>query len=355
MTSSRRVRAGMTGNRVPVALIMIETRGDRRRRRQRTIPTMLGATVLALAAAPILTPTVVVLDILRGRRRLPLVRVYGFLVQYLINDSVEIVLAPLYWLWAGMGRRLDSPASLARHQRLQYWSVALLEKRARQLLGLALNVNCDDLADLAPGPVIVISRHTSVFDSSLPGLLYQRIGFRVRAVIMAELLADPGFDLIYGRLGSVFIPRDDRERARAGIDMLVRDVDERTAILLFPEGRVFTPSARDRSLARLAQRDPPRAAALEPLHHLLPPRPGGFSGLLERLPGADVVVIDHRGLDGVSLRQLIHRVPLDRNVTVTIQRFPRSEVDAAASPVRWLDDLWLELDRRLTARYPPPP
>ncbi len=310
---------------------------------------MLGATVLALTAAPILAPTLLVLDIFRGRRRLPMVRVYAFTIQYLVNDSVEIVLAPVYWLWAGFGRRLDSPTSLARHQRLQYWSVALLERRARQLLGLSLEIHDGDLARLEPGPVIVIGRHVSVFDSSVPGLLYQRMMFRMRGVIMAELLADPGFDLIYGRLGSVFIPRDDGERARAAIDTLARGVDERTAILLFPEGRLFSPTGRDRSLERLARRDPERAAALQPLRHLLPPRPGGFNALLDRLPESDVVVIDHRGLDGVSLGSLIHRAPLDRPVSVTARRVPRAEIDAAASPTHWLDELWLHLDRQLAA------
>jgi 1-acyl-sn-glycerol-3-phosphate acyltransferase len=310
---------------------------------------MLGATVFALVAAPILAPVLVALDLVRGRWRLPMLRVYAFTLQYLVNDSVEIVLAPVYWLWAGLGRRLYSPQSLARHERLMYWSVALLEKRARQLLGLSLEVTGRDLEGLKPGPVIVISRHTSVFDSSLPGLLYQRIGFRIRGVIMAELLADPGFDLIYGRLGSVFIPRDDGERARAAIETLAQRVDERTAILLFPEGRLFTPSVRDRSLERLAQRDPDRAAALQSLHYLLPPRPGGFTALLERLPEADVVVIDHRGLDGISPPRLIHRAPLDRTITVTIDRVPRAEIDAAPSPTHWLDDQWLRLDRQLAA------
>ncbi len=313
---------------------------------------MLGATVFALVAAPILAPTLFVFDILRSRRRLPMLRVYAFTLQYLVNDSIEIVLAPVYWLRAGFGRRLDSPASLARHRRLQYWSVALLERRARQLLGLSLEVHDGDPARLEPGPVIVISRHVSVFDSSVPGLLYQRMGIPTRGVIMAELLADPGFDLIYGRLGSVFIPRDDGERARAAIDTLARGIDERTAILLFPEGRLFSPSVRDRSLERLARRDPERAAALQTLRHLLPPRPGGFNALLDRLPESDVVVVDHRGLDGVSLGSLIHRAPLDRAVSVTARRVPRAEIDAASSPTHWLDDLWLNLDRRLVAESP---
>lgn len=328
---------------------MIETRQQRRRRRARTVPTMLGATVLALAAAPILVPTLVVVDALRGRRRLPLIRVYLFALQYMVNDSVEIMLAPVFWLWAGFGRTLHSPRSVARHERLVYWSVALLERRARQLLGLSLEVNDEDLEQLKPGPVIVISRHTSVFDSSLPGLLYQRIGFRIRGVIMAELLADPGFDLMYGRLGSVFIPRDDGERARAAIETLAQGADERTAILLFPEGRLFAPSVRDRSLERLARRDPDRAATLRALQHVLPPRPGGFIALLEHLPQADVVVVDHRGLDGVSPDRLIHRAPLDRTVTVTVRRIPRADIETAASPVQWLDELWLALDRQVAA------
>ena len=183
-----------------------------------TIPTMLGFTAVAFLALPILVPIVIIADLVRLRLRLPTLRVYLFLLQYVFNDSVEILLAPVYWLMAGAGTRLHTSASIERHQRLQWWSVKLLVKRAEQLLGVHIDLRDEDREALTPGPVIVISRHVSLFDASLPGLLYQAEGLSVRGVIMAELLADPGFDLIYGRLGSVFIPRDRGTEALAEIE-----------------------------------------------------------------------------------------------------------------------------------------
>ena len=169
---------------------------------------MLMATMVAVAAIPLALPALAVADAARGRLRLPSVRAYLFALQYLINDSVEILLAPVYWLQAGFGTTLTSRSSRARHQRLQTWSMVLLRKRAEQLLGLRINVAEQDRANLTPGPAIVISRHVSVFDASLAGLVYEQSGYQIKGIIMAEMLADPGFDLIYGRLGSVFIHRD---------------------------------------------------------------------------------------------------------------------------------------------------
>ena len=124
------------------------------------------------------------------------------LLQYGINDSVEILLAPAYWMLAGFGTRLDQPTSIVRHERLQHWSIEVLARRAEQLLGLRLDIDPASAAALTPGPVIVLCRHVNIVDASLPTLLYQRLGYRTRGVIMAELLADPGFDLIYGRTAS---------------------------------------------------------------------------------------------------------------------------------------------------------
>ena len=115
--------------------MMTEPRGVRWRRRAQTIPTMLGVTTLAVFAVPMALPAVVVADLIRGRRRLPLARVYLFTLQYLINDSVEILLAGPYWLAAGFGTRLSSPASVNRHQRLQQWSIDLLATAGRSTTG----------------------------------------------------------------------------------------------------------------------------------------------------------------------------------------------------------------------------
>lgn len=313
---------------------------------------MLGATAVAFVGLPVLLPLTIARDLIRGRRRLPTARTYGFLLQYLFNDSVEILLAPALWVQAGFGRRLDSPASIDRHVRLQTWSVDLLERRAQQLLGLTVEFD-DSVHDaLLGGPVIVISRHVSLFDATLPGLAVSRAGLRASGVIMAELLADPGFDLIYGRVGSVFIPRDDGPAAIEAITRMTRDADERSAFILYPEGRLFTRSVLERTMGRLAAKDPERAERLAKLDRILPPRPGGLFTLLDSVPDADLVVVDHRGLDRFPrLKQLAAASPVNSAIRVSARRIDRSEIPSAPEArLEWLDDLWLEWNASLPSR-----
>jgi hypothetical protein len=188
----------------------------------------------------------------------------------------------------------------------------------------------------------------SVFDASLPTLLAEDAGMDARGVVMAELLADPGFDLIYGRLGSVFIPRDDGDAARRLIVGMVEGTSdpERTVYGIFPEGRLARPKVRARQLERLAERDPERAERLGGLQRSLPPHPGGLWTLLEALPDADLIVLDHRGVDDIGgLADARHSVPFDTTVDVDIHRVSRDAVPADEGDfTRWLDALWLTLD-----------
>ena len=177
-------------------MIQTEPFASRWKRRARTIPTMLAATAVGIIGFPFIVAGATIADLVRLRFRLPTVRVALFLIQYGLNDSAEIFLAPIFWLIAGFGTRLASPTSIQRHERLQAWSVAVLARRAERLLGVRLDVDAASIEAMGPGPVIVLCRHVNIVDSSVPTLLYQRLGFRTRGVIMAELLADPGFDLI---------------------------------------------------------------------------------------------------------------------------------------------------------------
>ncbi len=308
---------------------------------------MLGLTVAAVVLSPLLIPAAVVWDLVRLRLRYPTVRLYGFVTQYLLNDSVEILAAGPLWLVAGFGTRLDRSASQRRHQRLQAWSIALLARRADQLLGVAIHAD-DDLTDaLTPAPAVVICRHVSLFDASLPSLLYQRLGIHTRGVIMAELLADPGFDLLYQRAGSVFIPRDNSPEARHEVARVGHELGDGTVAVIFPEGRLFRPGVLNRSIARLAERDPSRAERLAGLRHLLPPRPAGLMSLLNASPDADVVVINHAGFDRYpTLAELARHAPLTRPIEVTATRIPRREIpDDASERIAWLDGLWCDMDR----------
>ncbi len=319
---------------------------SRWKRRAVTIPTMLGATALALVLIPLLIPAAAVYDIVRLRWRLPSVRVLLFLVQYGVNDSIEILLAPIYWVAAGMGTQLNGPTSIRRHERIQHWSVENLARRAHRLLGVTVHLDPDGQAALEPAPAIVLCRHVSLMDASLPSLLYQRRGLNIRGVIMADLLADPGFDLLYGRLGNVFIPRDNGPEARLAVSALANGLDHSTVAVIFPEGRLFQPALARRFLAKLAVTDPPRGARLAGLRHVLPPRPGGVAALLAAAPDADVVVMAHVGLDGyASFSELARQVPLRAPVQVTAWRIARADIPGdGPEQTAWLDEQWVRMD-----------
>ncbi len=309
-------------------------------RRLKTVPTMLAVTAIALFGFPFIAPLAAISDLARLRFKLPKLRVYLFTLQYLVNDSAEIVAAPFLWL----GR-----APVETYDRIQMLSADVLVKRADQLLGVRLDLAANALAQIAPGPVIVIARHVSVFDSTLPPLICNTAGLTTRGVIMADMLADPGFDLIYGRLGWKFIQRDDGPGALAQISELASMADESTALLIFPEGRVFSPSVLERTMERLVEKSPERAARLAGLERSLPPRPGGVIGLLAAVPEADVVLISHEGLDNFEgLADLATKVPLNSNVVVSARRIARSEIPTRpAEQVEWLDELWLAQDNEI--------
>jgi 1-acyl-sn-glycerol-3-phosphate acyltransferase len=307
---------------------------------------MLAATAALTLMSPVILLAAAIADLTRHRRRFPTVRLALFAMQYALNDSAEILLAPLLWLVAGCGTRLDRKASIGRHERLQAWSIAVLARRAERLLGVRLELDAATIRALTPGPVVVLCRHVNIIDSSIPTLLYQRLGYHTRGVIMAELLADPGFDLIYRRTGSVFIPRENGPEAIALLQHLREGLDESTAVVIFPEGRLFRTDLRVRFLAKIGGIDPARARRLEPLRHVLPPRPGGVLALLDAIPSADVVVIAHAGLDTFgSFLDLARAAPLTRPITVTAWRIPAKDIPHEPNArIAWLDDQWLRID-----------
>lgn len=227
-----------------------------------------------------------------------------------------------------------------------------LARRAEQLLGIVVNIDLASDEQLGNGPSIVISRHVHLSDVSLPALLYQRRGCVSRGVTMAELFADPGFDILYQRTGSIFIGRDGSPDTAERVKPVAQGLDEHTVAVIFPEGRFFRPAVLDRSLARLPRTHPARGERIEGLSHLLPPRPAGLLALIEAAPEAEPVAMNHFGLDAApSIRTLGSAAPLDLTITVIASRYARSQNSSGDEEfITWLDVIWCEMDAAL-ARF----
>src|SRR4051794_23857557 len=149
----------------------VEPSGVRWKRRSRTIPLMLVTTAALLITSPVILSVAVIVDLAHLRRRCPTVRLSLFAMQYACNDSAEILLAPLLWLAAGFGTRLDGRASIRRHQRLQEWSLAATARRAGRPPGVPLNPDSGTPAPLSPGPRVGISPPLPLMDAPRPRLL----------------------------------------------------------------------------------------------------------------------------------------------------------------------------------------
>ena len=80
------------------------------------------------------------------------------------------------------------------------------------------------------------------------------------------------------------------------IRKLGRNIDPTTAIVIFPEGRLFRPDRLERAKTRLDPRTPNGRHDSTSLGHVLPARPSGVLALVDVI-AADVVFIAHTGLD----------------------------------------------------------
>ena len=131
---------------------------------------------------------------------------------------------------------------------------------------------------------------------------------------------------------------------------LDRNIDATTAIVIFPEGRLFRPDRLERAKTRLALENPQRSARLASLSHVLPARPSGVLALVDTID-ADVVFIAHTGLDQyASFTELAKAVPLRDPIQVAAWRVPREHIpDGDDKRIIWLDENWLLVDDRVAA------
>ena len=345
MTATNRTGSAAAGS--PTGSSPASGRSAVLKRRGLSIPTVIAALVVAVVGAPIVVPAAFAVDVVRGRFRLPLVRLWAFLVQFLVLDLFAVLSAGLLWLAFGFGRRLDGPRSVAVHGRVQWWWASKVLAAAGRTLGLRFEIDSPEA--LSPGPLVVIGRHCSYGDALLPAVLFgHRHRLQLRYVLTLGLAWVPALDLYGHRLRNHFVNR----RAGAGAELLAvgrlaRGMSHGDAAVIFPEGQFFTPDRHARAVARLAEDDPDLARRAEALRHVLPPRPGGVLALLGGAPaGTDVVLLGHVGFEGFStVADLVRNVPLPHPVRVRTWRFAAADLPRARRErVDWLYERWEQLD-----------
>ena len=209
-------------------------------------------------------------------------------------------------------------------------------------------------------PVIVLSRHAGPGDSFL--LVHQLLSVyhrRPRVVMKAALQLDPSVDIVGNRLPNVWIKsRQVGEHIfTEQIARLARGLDERGALVIFPEGGNWTPGRWRRGIRRLEQVGrPDLAERARDMPNLLPPRPGGALAAIAACPDADVIFAAHAGLDNIiTIGDVWSKFPVDQDIRARWWRVPDDSVPRSAdqeTQVQWLYDWWERIDAWITENRP---
>jgi len=308
---------------------------------------------------------------LPGRWR-PL-RLLWLLLTFLVVESLAVIALFLLWIASGLGRHVSSSRMQALHVWLMTRYLSTVVRVGRRVLRLAFDIDAtaarESPLDLAAAlqadgvvadadqrsPLIVLSRHAGPGDSFLlvHALLAQR--FRPRIVLREVLQWAPALDVVLNRLPNHFVARGAQpgETANA-IAGLSGGMGPGDALVLFPEGRNFTPERRRASISRLEQQGRhSEAEQAREMRHVLMPRVGGAVAAIAAAPEADIIFVAHTGLEDLSsLVDVWRGIPMDSRIRVKLWRVPASDVPHDDVEVgAWLHSWWRRIDAWILANY----
>lgn len=310
-------------------------------RRLITVPSVLVLFLAVTALSPLLTVGAGAIDVSRwlvSQGRFIALRSLAFLWVYLLGE-----------IWALIALLATAPLpagpKVAATYRLQdRWAGWNL--RALQTL-FSLQIEVEGRDEIVPGPIVVLSRHASIVDTLLPArLIVRSAGIKLRYVLKKELLADPALDIAGNRLPNAFIDRTSRESSeRTVIRDLATGLGPDDGVLIYPEGTRFSEAKLRRSKKGVAAGSGSVGKVTSGLRRVLPPRPGGTLALLDATV-ADIVVMAHRGLEGLATVGEIWAGNLvGSRIDVALWRVARSSIPASRSErVEWLYRLWADVD-----------
>ena len=309
-------------------------------RRLVTVPLLLMAALLLTVLSPLWLLLGLAADTLRVRFRYPLVRLFAFGVCWAWLETAGVLTA--FGLWViGQGRNDNA------HYALQRWWAANLLASLGTTCGIRVETTDSDV--FPPGPTVLFVRHASLADSLVSAYVITTLArMRPHYVLKRELLSDPCLDIVGQRVPNYFLDRGANDSAPelAAIEQLASGLGHGDVGIIFPEGTRANPVKRANALAKIEQRDPARAARLEALAHLLPPRPSGAMAMMRGAPTADVVLAWHVGFEGLDTFGGILKAlgrPFEP-IRLVARRVPNAQVPRGEAFADWLDEQWLRMD-----------
>ncbi len=303
--------------------------------------------VVLLLGLPIWLPVLALVDLVRRKWRFPLVRFAAFGMLWAWLETLGLIAAAVLFL-LGQARNRNV------NYKLQAWWTRNVVRALRVTVGVQIEV--EGFAELGAGPFVALCRHASLADSVMSAwVLADHAGLKPRYVLKKELKLDPCLDVVGHRLPNYFIDRTSANIASElqGIEQMAAGLASNEVAVIFPEGSRANSKKRVRALAKLENRSPERAARLQGLQHLLPPKPAGAAALLSAVPSANVITMWHSGFDGLdTFKGIVHHLARRAiRVHVKITEHHRSTVASGEAFVEWLDTQWLAMDEAVTRQF----
>lgn len=325
-------------------------------------PLVLLVTFLAITTLPLwLFVALIITPFVPGRWRV--FRLLAMALVYLVYESIGIIILTGMWVWSGFGARMRSDSIQAQHYELMRWFLTGLYRVGVRLFKLDVELDMPggslDLSGIHRRPLLVFARHAGPGDSFLVayGVLVQ-LQRRTRIVLKDTLRLDPCIDIVLSRLPNRFIAPNPKagEDIIEAIGELAEGMDERDALIIFPEGGNFTERRRVRAIERLRHRghhDEAHKASL--MRNVLPPRPGGALAAIAATPVTEIMFVAHTGLDHLdSLADIWRGIPMDQSLKVRWWIVPEEELpEGQDERIDWLFEHWAAVDEWIEANKHP--
>lgn len=301
---------------------------------------VISMAVGLLVSSPVWVPVALVLDAVRLKWRLPLLRFTMFGLMWAWLETLGLMSAVALWV-----------TGQAKNQNLNYrlqkwWTRGVI---GALMLTVGLRIDVEGAEKLGDGPFIALCRHASLADSIMSAWVFvTKSHLRPRYVLKKELQLDPCLDVVGHRLPNYFLNRksSDVSAELQGLAQMAEGLAHRDIAVIFPEGTRANNEKRVRILEQLRDRSPERAQRLKGLQFLMAPKTAGVSALLSAVPNAKVITMWHSGFDGMdTFRGIVkHLAKSAVRVQVRVVEHQRATVATGEAFVAWLDEQWIAMD-----------
>ena len=316
-------------------------------RRLVVAPLVLLVEIAAIAVSPLVLLVAALLSPFTGGAR-PL-RAALIAYAFIARHFASILGCFGLWVAAGFGARTTRPAIQQLHYDLMRWFVRgvydTVEGLAKVNVRVFESATAGAMLTGKDRPVIVLGRHAGEGDTLLViNELLVRHGRHPQLVMHERLRLDPFIDVVGSRLPNRFLDPRGGDTERDIADM-AQHLHPDAALVIFPEGRNFSDTHRQRAIDRLhTAGHANEATRAEAMQHVSAPRPGGVLAALDARPDADVVILGHVGFP-TGLKEVWRELPEPQTIDIRLWHAPAHTIPRGQDErIDWLFDRWAELD-----------